>query len=53
MRRPAATALIAIAFVIALSPPAFACPVCFGANDSPMATATNLGIMAIDRKSVV
>jgi len=47
MRRPAATALIAIAFVIALSPPAFACPVCFGANDSPMATATNLGIMAM------
>jgi hypothetical protein len=26
---------------------AFACPVCFGQNDSPMASATNLGIMAM------
>ncbi len=24
-----------------------ACPVCFGQNDSPMANATNLGIMAM------
>jgi hypothetical protein len=45
--RGTATILTAIAFVLALSPPAFACPVCFGANDSPMATATNLGIIAM------
>ena len=46
-RHSAAAFLIAIAFVVALSPPAFACPECFGANDSPMAAATNLGIMAM------
>jgi hypothetical protein len=26
---------------------ALACPVCFGASDSPMAKATNLGILAM------
>jgi hypothetical protein len=26
---------------------AFACPVCFGQNDSPLATAMNLGIIAM------
>ena len=26
---------------------ALACPVCFGQNDSPMAVATNMGIMAM------
>jgi hypothetical protein len=45
--RPVRIVLTAIAFVVALSPRAFACPVCFGANDSPMATAMNLGIMAM------
>jgi hypothetical protein len=35
--------------MIALAVPrvALACPVCFGQNDSPMAIATNLGIMAM------
>ena len=35
--------------LIALAAPraAFACPVCFGNNDSPMAIATNMGIFAM------
>jgi len=28
-------------------PIAMACPVCFGANDSPMAQATNMGIIVM------
>jgi len=39
---------ILIAAALALVPRvALACPVCFGQNDSPMAIATNLGIMAM------
>ena len=36
-----------VGFVTAVPRVAFACPVCFGQNDSPMAIATNLGIMAM------
>jgi len=47
--RPHAVTIIpgAIALVVAISRPAFACPVCFGASDSPMAIATNMGIIAM------
>jgi hypothetical protein len=34
-------------FVLAAPRPALACPVCFGQNDSPMAIATNMGIIAM------
>jgi len=45
MKRVAPGLLVA---VMALSPrTAFACPVCFGQNDSPMAVATNMGILAM------
>jgi hypothetical protein len=38
----------AIAAVFAIAPRvALACPVCFGDNDSPLAKAMNLGIMAM------
>ena len=39
----------AIITLIALAAPkaALACPVCFGQNDSPMAVATNLGILTL------
>jgi maltodextrin utilization protein YvdJ len=30
--------------LIAVARPALACPVCFGQNDSPLASAMNLGI---------
>ena len=35
--------------LIALAAPraALACPVCFGQNDSPMAVATNMGILTL------
>jgi len=33
--------------VFAVPRVALACPVCFGQSDSPMAAATNLGIMAM------
>ena len=36
-----------VGLVVAVPRVAFACPVCFGQNDSPMAIATNLGIMAM------
>ncbi len=39
---------ILIAVALALVPRvAFACPVCFGQNDSPLANAMNLGIFAM------
>ncbi len=40
-------AAVAAAAVLMLGVPraAFACPVCFGASDAPMAQATNAGIM--------
>jgi len=37
--------LIALLIVLATPRLAFACPVCFGESDSPMAWATNLGIL--------
>jgi hypothetical protein len=43
MRRIILFALIALAAPRA----ALACPVCFGQNDSPMAVATNLGILTL------
>jgi hypothetical protein len=46
-RRAAVAAAAALTFVVAFSRTATACPVCFGANDSPMALATNRGIMAM------
>jgi len=46
-RRAATTIHATIAMVVAISRPAFACPVCFGANDSPMALAANMGIIAM------
>ncbi len=39
-------ALLSLAFV-ALPRAVFACPVCFGQSDSPLANATNLGIIAM------
>jgi hypothetical protein len=33
--------------VVAVPRAALACPVCFGQNDSPMALATNAGVMAM------
>ena len=40
--------LLVLLFVFAGAPRvAFACPVCFGNNDSPMAIATNMGIFAM------
>ena len=45
MKRVAPGLLVA---VLALSPrTAFACPVCFGQNDSPMAHASNLSILVM------
>ena len=42
MRRSLFTTLLLLAPRVAL-----ACPVCFGQNDSPMATATNMGIIVM------
>jgi hypothetical protein len=39
--------LVALLLVLAVPRAAFACPVCFGQNDSPMASATNLGIVVM------
>jgi hypothetical protein len=37
-----------LAVVLTLAPrAAFACPVCFGQNDSPLASAMNMGIFAM------
>jgi hypothetical protein len=37
-----------LSLLIAAAPrAAFACPVCFGQNDSPMAAAMNMGILAM------
>ena len=36
-----------IALMLAAPRAAFACPVCFGQNDSPMAVAVNMGIIAM------
>jgi hypothetical protein len=42
MRKILFTALLLLAPRVAL-----ACPVCFGQNDSPMASATNMGIIVM------
>jgi hypothetical protein len=40
--------VLILACLFAAAPRAvFACPVCFGQNDSPMAIATNMGIIAM------
>jgi hypothetical protein len=41
--------VLLLSCLIALTAPraALACPVCFGNNDSPMAIATNMGILAM------
>ena len=49
-RRSASTALVGVvvASVLLLVPrAAFACPVCFGQNDSPLALGINYGILAM------
>jgi hypothetical protein len=48
--KPASTALVGVvvASVLLLVPrAAFACPVCFGQNDSPLALGINYGIVAM------
>jgi hypothetical protein len=47
MRRVSITIASLVAMLVAAPPSALACPVCFGANDSPMAIATNMGIIAM------
>ena len=39
--------LLAAAMLLAAPGVALACPVCFGQSDSPLAIATNLGVMAM------
>ena len=39
--------LLLSCLVFAVPRAALACPVCFGQNDSPMAIATNMGIIAM------
>jgi hypothetical protein len=39
--------LVAAATFVLAPRAALACPVCFGSSDSPLANATNLGIMAL------
>ena len=46
MRAPGITKVLTALFVLAPSA-AFACPVCFGQSDSPLAKAMNLGILAM------
>ena len=40
-------ALVVTIAVLAAPRAALACPVCFGQSDSPLAIATNLGVMAM------
>lgn len=46
MKRAFTVGIVA-SLIAAMPRPALACPVCFGQSDSPMANATNLGIMAM------
>ena len=39
--------VLVTAFVVAVPRVALACPVCFGQTDSPLASATNMGIMVM------
>jgi hypothetical protein len=45
--RARATAVALAAMLFATPRSVLACPVCFGASDSPMAVATNMGIIAM------
>jgi hypothetical protein len=45
--RKALFAALVTGFLLAAPRAALACPVCFGQNDSPMAIATNMGIVAM------
>jgi len=45
--RARATAVAVAAMLFATPRSVLACPVCFGASDSPMAVATNMGIIAM------
>ena len=45
--RPAQVAAIALAFVLGGSSRLFACPVCFGAEETAMIDGTKLGIAAL------
>jgi hypothetical protein len=47
IQRARATAVALAAMLIATPRSVLACPVCFGASDSPMAVATNMGIIAM------
>lgn len=46
MRIPAVTKALTLLLILAPNV-AFACPVCFGQSDSPLARAMNLGILAM------
>ena len=39
--------VVCLLVLFAAARPALACPVCFGQNDSPLASAMNLGIFAM------
>ena len=39
--------ILTIAFIVAVPRAALACPVCFGQTDSPLASATNMGIIVM------
>ncbi len=47
IRRARSLGVVLAAMFLAAPQPAFACPVCFGASDEPMAVATNMGIIAM------
>jgi hypothetical protein len=47
MRRVQIAVVSLVAMLVAAPRSVLACPVCFGANDSPMAIATNMGIIAM------
>jgi hypothetical protein len=42
-----ARVLLAVLMMLAAPEAALACPVCFGPSDSPLAIATNLGVVAM------
>jgi hypothetical protein len=47
------TLTIVTAFLLASAQPAFACPVCFGAPDSPQVKAMQMGILVLLAVTVV
>ena len=46
-RRLSVTALVAALLVLAAPRESLACPVCFGASDSPLAFAMNMGVFVM------